>query len=261
MYRKFVTYLAAILILIAIPTALVGSIRNAATRVLHPIAAPLIGINLALNDVFQNIHQISSLRNDRENLQRQVVGLQQKLVDNEDLKRQNAELLKELGAAGASQNYKKVFARIIIRPPDTNDRIFTVDVGGTNGIKVGQPAVYQGALVGKVIEVRANSAVIRSINSQQSRIQVWIAETREKGSLIGDGSAVYLEDITQGLSIAPGGVIATSGLGGSLPQSIVVGQIGAIQSKKSDLSQRFLVTLAQDPTTIESVFILLTDTQ
>ncbi len=259
MLRKFITYLLIVLLLIILPLSLVGSLRDTATTLVSPLAEPLVGLNIRIRENIRSIRQISQLRQERVILQEENVRLQQKVVDFESLKRENEALRNELGISGVSREYHKVFARVVVRPPTTSDPTFVIDLGSSSGVKVGQPAIHQGALIGRVISVRENSATVRTITSKESRIQAWISESREKGLLIGDGSAAYLSDITQGIPVALGSVVETSGLGGSLPQGLVIGQLGSVQSKESDVSQKFLLTLNQDPTNIESVFILLTD--
>jgi len=259
MLRKFTVFIVAVLIFVALPVTLVGSLRDAVTVAARPLAIPLVTVNLRLRDGLRNIRQISQLRQERSDLQERNIALQQEVVDYENLQRENEALRSELGITGISRDYQKVFARVVVRPPTTSDPTFVIDAGSASGIKVGQPAVHQGSLIGRVISVRDNSAIIRTIVSKESRIQAWISESREKGLLIGDGSAAYLGDITQGISVTPGGVVETSGLGGTLPQGLVIGQIGSLQSKQSDVSQKFLITLNQDPANLESVVILLTD--
>jgi rod shape-determining protein MreC len=259
MLKRFAYIVSVVVVVLALPLSLVSRLRTTVIHFIAPITTPLIHSNSQIVELFYNIRQIPTLRQDKQHLEEKNLSLEQKLVITQDLIRENQALKSELGVTGVTRTYKKVVAQVVVRGTNSADQTFTVDVGTSSGIKVGQPAVSHGALIGKVITADASSAVIRSIVSRESRIQTWISESREKGLLVGDGSNTYLSDITQGVSVTDNATLETSGLGGSLPQGIVIGQVGAIQSKKSDLSQKFLVTLSQDPNSLESVFILLTD--
>lgn len=260
MLRRFLTIFAVVLLLFLIPAGIIASVRDQSAESAGPVSGFFVRQSAAVRNFFSNISQIGQLRGDKLKLQTQVLELQQQLADRENIVRENDALRKELGVTGITHESKKVFARIIIQGSDPLDYTFTVNAGTEDGIKEGQPAVSQGFLVGRVITAHQHTAIIRSITSRKSGIQAWVAESREKGYLIGDGNTVMLTQITQGVSIKSGNVVETSGLGGSLPQGILIGQIGALQSAPSQLTQSFRVTLPFDPKALESLFILLVDT-
>jgi rod shape-determining protein MreC len=258
-FRRLLIGLVLCLVLIAVPLSVSENLRDQASHLVEPVVRPLISVQSSLGSTLLSLRQIGTLRQDKNNLEKQVLALQQSLADEEAVKRENDVLRKELGISGATQSLPKAFAHVILKGSNPLDRTFTIDIGSNQGVKVGQPAIQQGQLIGKVITVRSHTAIIRSITSQQSIVQAWVVDNTEKGLLIGDGNSVYLKELTQGIKFNDGSVVETSGLGGSLPQGILIGTLGTIQSKPSDLTQSFLVKLSQDPSGIESVFIVLTD--
>jgi rod shape-determining protein MreC len=260
MFRRILIAVALILVLIILPTSLVTPLRDRGARTTAPVGGFFVRESAAIRNFFHTITQIGSLRDDKQKLQTQVLTLQQQLAAQENLQRENDTLRKELGVTGVSRSSKKVFARVILQGSDPLDYTFTVNVGSADGVKEGQPAVSQGFLIGRVMTVREHSSIVRSITSRKSGIQAWLAETREKGYLVADGNVVLLSQITQGVTVKPDSVIETSGLGGSIPQGILIGQVGALESAPSQLTQTFRVTLPYDPKSLESLFILLVDT-
>lgn len=260
MPKRYAYIIAAIIFLYLIPAIFVESFRNASLRMVGSVGHFFVRQNIGVGSIFHNIYQIPTLKRDKEVLQKQVITLQQQLTETENLKRENEALRNELGIKGFTREAKKVFARVIIQGNDPSDRTLTIDVGSQQGVKVGQPAIFQGTLIGKVITVRDQSAVIRLVTSKESKIQAWVVETRDKGLLQGDGNSVFLSEIDQEAAVREQSVIETSGLGGSLPQGILIGEVGSKQSRKNDLSQKFLVKLPHDPGSLESVFILLINT-
>ncbi|MEI8003625.1 MAG: rod shape-determining protein MreC, partial [Methanothrix sp.] len=136
---------------------------------------------------------------------------------------------------------------------------YLVSIGSNQGIKLGQPVIREGYLVGKVIEVRKESCVVRSVLSPLSIIQVWIPTLNEKGYLQGDGNTLTVKDITQGVAVPEGSLVESSGLGGTLPQGLLIGTTGKLLTEPSDLAQNYRLTPGTDPSNLESIMILLTD--
>jgi rod shape-determining protein MreC len=259
MFRRYLAFVLGAIILLFIPVAFVSPLRDAASRVIKPFGHFLTTRNVAIRNAWLNLTSIGSVRDEKNNLQQQVITLQQQLIDDEGLKQENADLRKQLGVTGVTKEMPKAFAHVILQGDNPLDYTFTIDIGHAQGVKVGQPAVAEGALIGRVIEVREQSAVVRAVTSLTSRVQVWLTSNQEKGFLVGTGSSAQLQEITQGIDIPAATVIETSGLGGSLPQGILVGSTGDVLSAKSDLTQTFRVQLPVDPVRLQSLFILLTD--
>ncbi|MCC2631773.1 MAG: mreC [Patescibacteria group bacterium] len=259
MLKRLVIFSIIVIILLILPLGWTTGLRNTAFQVIKPTASYLISHNVAVSNFVQNLKQIPSLREDKTALQRQVSDLQQKLTQQETILRENDALKKELGVTGVTREKPKLLTRVTLTGNDPLDRTFTVDVGSKDGVKVGQAAIHEGALVGKVISAREDSAVIRSVLSRNSIIQVWVSSNREKGILRGEGNSAHLSDITQGIDVPNGSIIETSGLKDTISQGILVGEVTGLRSKQSELSQSFSIKLSQDPSTLESLFIIISD--
>jgi rod shape-determining protein MreC len=256
MIRRVLYIAIFVIVILLLPHSFTTWLRDRVDTTLGPIATKLIHQNRTLGNAWDNFQEIPHLRDDRQNLQQEVVALQQEVIQDQSIKDENNTLRKELGVTDATRTIPKVLARVILPGSDHLDPTLTIDVGSNQGIEVGQPAVYEGALIGRVSSVRDTTATVRLMTSTKSRIQAWITQNQQKGLLVGTGVGVQLTDVLQGVTIPSDGVVATSGLGGSLPQGILIGSLGPTLSKPSDLSQKFTVTLSEDPNTLESFFIL-----
>lgn len=259
MLKRYLALIVAALVILFTPLAVSSQLRDGALRLIRPIGRFFTERNAGLRNAWLNLMSIGTVREERSRLQQQVVALQQQVIATEDLRRENDALKQELGVTGVTRELPKLAARVVLQGANPLDYTMTVDVGRAQGVREGQPAVAQGALIGRVIEVREHSAVVRAITSLQSQVQAWLAPNQEKGFLIGTGNGVLLQDISQGLDVPEGTVVETSGLGGSLPQGILIGQVGQLESAKSELSQKFRITIPFDPTGVQNLFILLTE--
>lgn len=267
MLKKFIIFALVVIMLYAVPAPWTASLRDTSLRAIKPVASYFVRKNTDLTNFVRSIRQVPSLREDKARLEKEVVSLQQSLLEKESVERENETLRKEAGVTGITKEEEKVLAHVLLRGPDLLDRTFVIDVGSANGVKEGQAAVVEGALVGKVISVREHSAVVRSILSRESRVQAWISENQELGLLEADGNQLTLSNITQGIEVKENSIIETSGLGqglgitGTLPKGILIGTIAETKSKKSDVSQSFVVRPSLDLLKIESLFILLTESE
>lgn len=261
MLKRIIALTLGVIILYLLPFSFAAHLRDVTLQTVKPVASYFVRRNSHLHNFVANIRQIDTLRQDKADLQQQNLALLQELAQQETIQRENATLRKELEVTGVTKAQEKALAHIVLVQNDGRDRTFTVDIGSAEGIEVGQAAIFQGTLVGKVISTRSHSAVVRSILSKESRVQAWISKNREKGSLVGTGTTVNLEDITQGVSVQKGDIVETSGLGGSLLQGILIGTVNQTISKQSTPTQSFSLNLAQDPLNLEYVFILLTDVE
>ena len=267
MYRRIVSFIAIAVILLILPISFSSRFRDITTRSLAPITRFFERQRIAVGNFFTDISQIGQLRQDKTNLQGQVASLEQQVSNYDSLKRENTTLQQELGVTGIVHDLPKVLAHVIVQGSDPLDRTFVIDVGQAQGIKNGQPVVASGYLIGRVIAVRNQTADVRSILSNQSLIQAWIPSLGDKGLLIGEGNTVSLEKITQGITVPNKSVVETSGLSGvgqqqsiPLPQGILIGITDTKLSKASDPTQTFQVDVTQDPSSLESVMVVLTST-
>jgi|GEM_PF-4099234 len=264
MLRRTFVFFALAIILLILPFSLSSTLRNDTARGLAPLTKFFQRQRIGIGNYYTELSQIGQLHQDKENLQQQVVSLQQQLSDYESLKRENAALQQELGVTGTAAELPKVLAHVIVQGSDPLDPTFTIDVGTAQGIKNGQPVVSGGYLIGRIITVHSQSAVVRSILSSDSIVQAWIPTINDKGLLIGQGNTVSLQKITQGITVPKSSVVETSGLSGTgseeipLPQGLLIGTISTNLSKASDLTQSFQVDITEDPNNLETVMVLLT---
>ena len=257
-FKRFIALCLVVIVVYTLPVSLSTRLREVTIRLIRPVGSSLIKHNANLYNFYNNLKQISELRNQNITLEKEVAGLQQQLSQQADIKEENTALLKEVGVTGVTITTKKVFAQVVVTGNDPLDRTLTVDAGSVDGVQVGQPAVVQGALVGTVIQTSTHTSVIRAITSDKSNIQAWIISNHQEGFLSGTGTGLILSQITQGISVPNASGVETSGLGGSLPQGILIGQTSGTLSQPSDLSESFSITPTQDPDTIQSLFILTT---
>lgn len=135
----------------------------------------------------------------------------------EMLRKENALLRQELG--DRTQQDVSTFALSGWREK------WQLDGGCLDGVAPNAPVLFEGSLVGQVVEVYETSSVVATLYDQAWRVPV----------AIGTGSAKALLDTSRGMpeiseissSIETGDVVVTAGIGG-LPRSIPIGRVGEV---------------------------------
>ncbi len=132
-----------------------------------------------------------------------------------------------------------------------------IDHGSDSGLRSGMAVVNQQGLVGRVDAVTANAARVQLITDPGSTINVHLRNANTdavlSGSLTGD---VIIDMIPDEMVITAGDLVITSGLGGTYPPDVVVGQVIGIRETESTLFQSASVQPAADFANLQAVLII-----
>jgi rod shape-determining protein MreC len=136
------------------------------------------------------------------------------------------------------------------RGPFANTRL--ADAGSERGIQVGNPALNERGLVGRVVGVSRGASRILLLTDIASRTPVMIDRTNARAILTGDGGPNPKLEYLRGVDpIQQGDRVVTSGDGGVVPRGLPVG--AAVKG----LDGRWRVVLFADQSSIDYVRILL----
>ncbi|MEA4908073.1 MAG: rod shape-determining protein MreC [Chloroflexi bacterium] len=192
----------------------------------------------------------AQLENENASLQTQIVQLQQQL-------RQAEVLYALLDFRRAQPQNEYIAAAVIGVDPSPFLHYIIIDQGSDDGIRHGMPVVTEMGLVGRISAVTAQAATVQLITDPSSivnaRLQTEDVDVQLTGSLTGD---VTIELVPQDIILEPGELILTSGLGGSYPADIVIGQIVSVRKRENDLFQSASIQPAVDFSTLQAVLII-----
>jgi len=132
-----------------------------------------------------------------------------------------------------------------------------IDHGSDDGIQHGMPVVTQQGLVGRVAAVTASASRIRLITDPKSVVNVHLQNQNEdalaEGSVTGE---VTLGMVSQNVTLNPGDILLTSGLGGNFPTDILVGQVINVEKTENDLFQSASVQPVIDFAALRAVLVI-----
>ena len=202
------------------------------------------------------VNEISKIKDENSQLAAKLQKLKLDSSELEELKVENKILKNQLGFAEEHKEYELIGTKIIGRDPVSfMDRII-VDKGGDDGVILGAVAISDGALAGKVTEVLDHQSKVTLITSKDSIIQVMLQKSRVMGVLRGGLSGLTLENIPQDIEVKSGEGIVTSGLGGSIDQGILVGEVVGQNSSKAQIYKTLSIQPTVDFSKLELIFII-----
>jgi rod shape-determining protein MreC len=142
----------------------------------------------------------------------------------------NARLRDLLGLQRASAD-KALPAPVISRQMGGWWQQVVIGKGAIAGVRVGQPVLAPGGLIGLVASVTPATATITLLTDPSSRVGVWVSRTRHHGLLTGVGSArPLLRFLDKDPEVRPGDVVVTSPASTLVPPNLPVGVIQTVDA-------------------------------
>ncbi|MFA5945429.1 MAG: rod shape-determining protein MreC [Patescibacteria group bacterium] len=195
--------------------------------------------------------QLTICRDDKTALARDVVEF-------ERLKDENAELRESLHykeTTGRSGLTARIIARSI--PEDTMRVI--IDKGSADGVARGSSAVVgQGIVFGTVTEVKETTSIITLLTSTASKMPSAILGKKKTIGLAEgrDGAVMSLKFIPRDVDIARADVVVTSGLGGLVPEGLLLGTVTDVVDMESAPFKEAFVAPLEDPLDWSTVLLI-----
>ena len=184
-------------------------------------------------------------------LQAQVIQLQQQVGQTEILA-----ALVDFERVRPENSYRG--AAVIGLDPSPFLHYIIINRGSNDGILRGMPVVTDQGLVGRVDAVIADAARVQLITDPASSVNVRLQNAEEEAALSGSVTGeVSLDLIPQDANVQNGDLVLTSGLGGSYPPDLIVGQVVDVQKREYDLFQHATVQPVVDFNGLQIVLVII----
>ncbi len=253
---------------IAVLVLVVGVVLFALSGYMQPLFSttlkPLVNAQTWLSSRYMAVvdfltvpRDVASLRARNLQLEKEVSGLQAQIIELEQQLREAQILYALLDFARNQPQSQYVAAAVIGRDPSPFLHYIIIDHGSDDGLRHGMPVVTEQGLVGRVDAVTANAARVQLITDPGAVVNVRLesskAEAQITGAITGE---INLEMVSQDVIIQPGDLVLTSGLGGSYPSEILVGQVLSLRKEANQLFQTAVVQPVVDFSTLQAVLVI-----
>jgi rod shape-determining protein MreC len=206
-------------------------------------------------------------KNENADLKKEVQGLRSQLAQRDVALRDAGEL--RAIASLHRENYfpestAPVTARVIARSPTVWYSSVMIDKGTSDGVRINQPVIAAGGLVGKVIDVTGGSAQVRLITDGESGVSAQVFPAGVTGVVrpeVGNPKDLLLEHVESDRRVTEGTFVITSGFTSSkteslFPRGIPIGRVTKVDLDELATYQRVHLTPFADLRRIDIVQVL-----
>lgn len=211
----------------------------------------------AIEGFFRAPQDIARLRQRNAELEAEVSRLQGQVIELQQSLSETNILSALVDFARANPEYRYQGAAVIGYDTSPFVRYVLINRGSDHGLQRGMPVVTQQGLIGRIAAVTSSAARVQLLTDPASAVNVRLdpsgAQAVLNGQITGE---VLLDMIPQDVTIQPGDLVLTSGLGGGYPPNLLVGQVTGIRSRAQDLFQRATVQTVADFSKLEIVLVI-----
>lgn len=157
------------------------------------------------------------------------------------------------------QRYQYFEAKVVNSPVSTQTNYLTVHRGALQGIKKDMGVIGPSGIVGRVVNVSDNYAIIMSVLSRQFKVKAKLKNGGENGTIEWDGVSplyILLKDIPRSAKIQKGDSVLTSELSSIYPANIMVGTVAEMINDKSSNFYTLRIKPATNFYSIQYVYII-----
>lgn len=152
---------------------------------------------------------------------------------------------------------KVVSARAISRNPTRLGGLWEIDAGLEDSITEGMAAITAHGVVGRILTVHADRAVLQSLVDPECRVAVLSHRSRHPGIVYSpDGSQTLLE-FGATSDIRVGDSLVSWGAGGTFPRGLPVGKVVEILKTPTNVLKTARIVPYQNPWSVEDLAILV----
>jgi len=258
-WALFILALTAVLALVLHEAGQLQAVEDMAQYVVGPVQRSIAGLIGGSGDLFTTFRDARELREENRRLQAENNQLVTENTHLKEFEAENATLRDLLKFTQNNPTYTLLVADVIGRDPSPYLGSIVISVGENRGLKPGMPVITAGsALVGRVIQVNPRTAKVQLLMDVSSAVNALVQSSRATGLVKGqpDGSLV-IEFIPMEDKVKPGDIILTSGLGGELPRSLVIGTVTDVTKRDIDLFQSATLKPAVDLNRLQVVLVIM----
>ena len=253
--------LLALALLAMSQTAALGVLRGGLELAIAPVQQAVSGATYTANSWIETATTAHNQTAEIQTLKERIAQLETENARLGGIEAEKQTLLTMLGFQQEHPELHSLPANVIGRDPTGLARIFLLDHGSSDGVRLDMAVTSPGGyLLGRVSKVTARTATVLLIDDVDSTIPIMVDRTRVQANVQGQnqhGGSLLVVHIPQGADVARGDLIKTSGLGGTLPSGLLLGQVYEMHQKDIDQEQQAAASPFANSDTISQALVIL----
>lgn len=217
----------------------------------------------AVAGFFRNINDMYQIYDENKELKKNLEQFTQVTADLNELKLENQQLRKMLDARESKlSTYKLRMAEVIARSPDRWNHTLVVDKGSSDGIKANMAVITPEGYIGRIQSVSNYSSQVELVTD--------IERGNHIGAIVQGNEHIYgviegfdpknnqliMRKIPMQADIKPKQIVITSGLGGTIPKGLVLGEVVSVKTDDQFLTKDAFIKPYANLQQAEKVFIV-----
>lgn len=249
------------------PRFLSDPLRTLFAMVMWPIGKAASFVSFEASDTARFFSSIGTMKDENTRLEKERLVLLAENARLADLVKDDETLRNELGLLPRG-TFALAAASVIGREDaDGSGHALIIDRGSLSGIAEGMPVIVSGGktaagaasgvLVGRVDQVFPASARVMLVSDPESRINAIVPDTDARGIVKGEHSlGAMLDMVLQADAIRAGDTVVTSGLGGDMPEGLLIGTLQDPSFSPDRLFRRAAVVFPVSHDRLRYVFVI-----
>lgn len=200
--------------------------------------------------------ELSRLRHENRVLRDQNLRISLELLKLREARMENLRLRTLLDFRAKAEGTYLV-ARVVARDPNRVLKTVLLDLGETDGVRKRMPVVTADGLVGRVLEVHPQTAVVQLLLDRNCRVSAIVQrDERTSGIVTCENGRFFLKHVSVRSEVSEGDRIISSGLGGVFPKGLLIGMVSGVGEHDQALFREVRLIPSVDFFNLEEVFVL-----
>lgn len=264
-FKILVALLVLLLVFVIVAAGTAGGsspLSSVVGTVVQPLSRASAFIGRGFSSVSSFFTSPSKYEAEIAGLEEQIAGYQAELADYEKIKQKLALYEEFLGVKEENPDYEVVPAVVIGKDSSNAFTTFVFNKGSTDGVSVNDPVIYgKGQLVGVVTKVSKTYCVVSTILDPTVSVSAYEVRTRETGFVLNDtdlalSALCRLSGLERTTSVAAGGIVCTTGVGGIYPRDLIIGTVKEVKNDERDISSYAVIEPSVDIESLNDALIL-----
>lgn len=137
--------------------------------------------------------------------------------------------------------------------------VFVIDKGLSSGLTSKSTVVYKNYLVGRVVELDNNRALVKTIDSADIQIPAESIDNSTLGTYSCENYNCYFSKVLNSSPLSINELIITSGVSGEYKRGFIIGRVAKIDSSPEELFKKAKLSIELNLSSISKVSVIINE--